>query len=77
MHAPRPDFGEGGGDYPSGIQPVRIPEGGVMSRIVASSVFLPWRQSIRPMAGQRSLGPSGERNNGNKMKGEGLWRGRC
>lgn len=28
MHAPRPDFGEGGGDYPSGIQTIRVPEGG-------------------------------------------------
>ena len=72
-----PNLGEGDEGYPSGIQSVRVPEGGAMRRIVASSVFLPWRQSIRPMAGQRPLGPSDERNNDNEMKGEGLWRGRC
>ena len=31
---------EGGEGYPSGIEPVRVPEGGVMRRIVASFVFL-------------------------------------
>nr|DAX91362.1 MAG TPA: hypothetical protein [Caudoviricetes sp.] len=48
-----------------------------MRRIVASSVFLPWRQAFRPIAGKCSRDSSSERNNGNKMKGEGLWRGRC
>lgn len=33
-----PNLGEGDEGYPSGIQSVRVPEGGAMRRIVASSV---------------------------------------
>lgn len=51
-----PNLGKGGGGYPSGIQSVRVPEGGVMSRIVAALVFLAAVEGLSANGGAMLLG---------------------